>query len=172
MSCSSAPWTSSAPLFVGERLARQRLDRAHEARLVALFEPLLHAAESHVRQVLQPLEVRHGHAAGVRVDVGNDHQSLSAGRSASASGVVGPFAPSSTIFALMRGALSAVSTFSSAAGIRTSQSSSSAAAGRCEILSRRRSRGSTSSRAGARRRRRDRALSRSRSRLRTRRSRR
>ena len=47
-------------------------------------------------------------------------------RIASASGVVGPFAPSTTIFALMRGAFSAVIWRSSAAGIRMSQSSSSA----------------------------------------------
>ena len=40
----------------------------------------------------------------------------------SASGSVGPLAASATIFALMRGAFSAVITFSSAAGTSTSQS--------------------------------------------------
>ena len=46
----------------------------------------------------------------------------------SASGVVGPLAPSRMIFALMRGAFSFVKTLSSAAGSSTSHSSSSAAA--------------------------------------------
>ena len=48
-------------------------------------------------------------------------------RIVSASAVVGPFAPSAMIFARMRGAFCAVIWFSSAAGIRMSQSSSRAA---------------------------------------------
>src|ERR671911_415130 len=49
-------------------------------------------------------------------------------KTGSAAGVVGPFAPSRMIFALTRGAFSAVNTPSRAAGISTSQSISSAAA--------------------------------------------
>ena len=62
-------------------LAGGFLDRLQHRQLVGLLVPLLHAAEADVRQVLQPLEVRHGDAAGVAVDVG-DHQDALAGRSA------------------------------------------------------------------------------------------
>ncbi len=47
-------------------------------------------------------------------------------KTSSASGVKGPFAASPIIFAFMRGALSPSITFSSAAGIRMSHSSSRA----------------------------------------------
>ena len=89
--------------------------------------PLRHPAEADVRQVLHPLEVGDGHAARVGVDVRDDQDPLVA-KDRIGGGVVGPLAPSRMIFALTRGALSAVNTPSSAAGIRTSHSISSAAA--------------------------------------------
>ena len=70
------PLGDSRPLGVRERLAGGGLDRPQHLQLVRLLVPLLHAAEAHVREVLQPLEVRHGDAAGVAVDVGDDQDAL------------------------------------------------------------------------------------------------
>ena len=39
----------------------------------ALVEPLFDPPEPNVREILQPFEIGHGHAAGVQVDIGNDH---------------------------------------------------------------------------------------------------
>ena len=52
--------------------------------------------------ILHPLEVRRGDAAGVGEDVGNDEDAALA-EMLSASGVVGPLAPSAMIFALIFG---------------------------------------------------------------------
>ena len=78
--------------------------------------------------ILHPLEVGSGDAAGVGQDVGMTKTFFSE-RMSSAAAVVGPFAPSARILHFTRSAFWLVITFSVAAGIRISQSTSNSSAG-------------------------------------------
>src|SRR5690606_30637260 len=42
----------------------------------ALFEPFFHSAESNVRKVLKPFEIRNGNTARIDIDIGNDHDAF------------------------------------------------------------------------------------------------
>src|SRR5262249_46024410 len=60
------------PLLVRNRSSGRLFDRGQYALGRRFLEALADPAEAHVRQVLDPLEVRYGDAAGIQVDVRNN----------------------------------------------------------------------------------------------------
>ena len=54
------------------RVPQDPFDLVHDQRVLGLFLPALHPPETDVAQVLHPLEIADGHAAGVHVEVRHD----------------------------------------------------------------------------------------------------
>lgn len=104
----------------GERLARHRLEDIGYLMVATLAPTSLHQAKRDMGDVLDPLEIADNDAASIDEEVGRITMPRS--RScASASNVVGPFAPSTISRAWMAPAFRALMELSMAAGMRMSK---------------------------------------------------
>eukprot|EP00123_Amoebidium_parasiticum_P019311 comp24502_c0_seq1/m.46755 comp24502_c0_seq1/g.46755 ORF comp24502_c0_seq1/g.46755 comp24502_c0_seq1/m.46755 type:complete len:436 (+) comp24502_c0_seq1:355-1662(+) len=61
------------PLALTQLLVGAVLDKPHQGGLAVLLPLLVQTAEAHMRQVLEPLEVGHGHTASIQQQIGNNH---------------------------------------------------------------------------------------------------